>query len=105
MRCNNCGKSSDMMCLCGYCFDCQKVLHPMSDGRLKKTEEDFSSFLYSLKLKGGVKMGKLILKTNIPRAKGMLYYLKNGDDGNLCVYEAVMSRGGRKKKVEKKIKK
>ena len=44
-------------------------------------------------------MGKVILKTEIKREQGKLYYC--GTDkktGNLTVCEAKMARGGRKKK-------
>jgi len=44
-------------------------------------------------------MGKLVVKTDIKRKSGFLYYVKAYDDeGNLGIYEAEMSRGGRKKK-------
>lgn len=42
-------------------------------------------------------MGKQILKTNIKREKGKLYYCATGNDGCLVVCEAIMSRGRKKK--------
>ena len=45
-------------------------------------------------------MGKILLKTNIKREAGKLYYCATGLDGNLTVCEAIMSRGGRKKKAD-----
>jgi hypothetical protein len=47
-------------------------------------------------------MSKVILTTTIPRAKGMLYFCGTDSKGNLCVCEAVMSRGGKSKKKAKK---
>lgn len=49
-------------------------------------------------------MGKLILKTEIKRQIGLLYYCSTSKDGYITVCEAVMARG-RKKKVKKVIKK
>ena len=43
-------------------------------------------------------MAKVILKTNLPREKGKLYFCGTDSDGNLTVCEAIMQRGGRKKK-------
>jgi len=43
-------------------------------------------------------MGKVILKTELKREPGMLYYCATASDGCITVCEAVMSRGGRKKK-------
>ena len=77
----------------------------MDEELLAKRKKDYNFFMSALKLKGGIKMGKLILKTNIPREKNFIYYCGTGDDGNLTVCKAEMSRGGRKKKVEKKVKK
>jgi len=45
-------------------------------------------------------MGKIIVKNVIKREKGKLYYLDG--QGNVC--EAIMARGGKKKKVAKKKK-
>ena len=45
-----------------------------------------------------VKMGKCILKTTLKREKGKLYYCATDSEGNITVCEAIMSRGGRKKK-------
>ena len=42
-------------------------------------------------------MGEVILKTNIKREKGKLYYTSTDEDGNITVCEAPM---GRKKKEE-----
>jgi len=46
-------------------------------------------------------MGKVILKNAITRKPGHLYYIDA--KGNVC--EAVMARGGRKKKAKKATKK
>ena len=43
-------------------------------------------------------MGKQLLKTNIKREQGKLYYCSTGNDGCLIVCEAIMKRGGTKKK-------
>ena len=45
-------------------------------------------------------MGKIIVKNVVKREKGKLYYLDGA--GNVC--EAIMARGGKKKKVVKKKK-
>jgi len=50
-------------------------------------------------------MSELIATTTIKRQPGMLYFVKSDENGNLCVYEATMARGGRQKKKEKKEKK
>lgn len=50
-------------------------------------------------------MGKVILKTDIKRESGMLYYCATDDKGNITVNSAVMSRGGKKKKTTKTKKK
>lgn len=42
--------------------------------------------------------GKIILKTNIKREKGKLYYTSTDSDGNLTVCEAEMAHGRKKKK-------
>ena len=44
-------------------------------------------------------MKKRLLKTDLPREGGHLYFIKNDP---LEVWEAEMSRGGRKKKKKKK---
>jgi hypothetical protein len=46
-------------------------------------------------------MGKIVVKKVITRKPGHLYYVDG--QGNVC--EAVMARGGRKKKAAKKTKK
>jgi hypothetical protein len=38
----------------------------------------------------------------IKREQGKLYFVKSGEDGFLVVCEAILKRGGRKKKHEKK---
>lgn len=43
-------------------------------------------------------MGKIILRTNIKRESGKLYYYGTDDNGNLTVCETIMARGGKKKK-------
>ena len=44
-------------------------------------------------------MGKIILKTEIKREKGFLYYCSTDKEtGNLTVCQAEMARGRRKKK-------
>jgi hypothetical protein len=43
-------------------------------------------------------MGEQILKTNIKREVGYLYYTATANDGCLTVCKAKMARGGRKKK-------
>ena len=45
-------------------------------------------------MKGGEKMGTIIVRDVVERKKGYLYYIDG--KGNLC--EAKMARGGRKKK-------
>ena len=42
-------------------------------------------------------MGEVILKTDIPREKGWLYYTATDEHGNLTVCRAAMARGGKKK--------
>lgn len=44
-------------------------------------------------------MGKVILKTDIKREKGKLYYCATDDNGNITVCEAIMARGRRKKVI------
>lgn len=41
---------------------------------------------------------KLLLKTDIKRESGMLYFCGTDNKGNITVNSAKMSRGGRKKK-------
>ena len=43
-------------------------------------------------------MGKVILNTSIKRESGKLYYCGTDGKGNVTVCEAVMARGGKKKK-------
>jgi len=43
-------------------------------------------------------MGKVILKTEIKREPGKLYYCGTDSNGNISVCEAQMARGGKKKK-------
>ena len=45
---------------------------------------------------------KLLLKTDIPREKGFLYYCSTSKEGNLTIYSVEMSRKGRKSKPKKK---
>ena len=47
-------------------------------------------------------MAKLLLKTEILREKGFLYFCGTSKDGFLTVNSAPMSRGGRKKGSGKK---
>jgi len=47
-------------------------------------------------------MVKLLLKTNIKRESGKLYFCKTGSNGNIEICEAVMARGGKKKSKRKK---
>lgn len=42
-------------------------------------------------------MGEVILKTNIPRESGYLYYTSTSEDGNINVCKAKMARGKKKK--------
>lgn len=42
--------------------------------------------------------GKIILKTNIKREQGKLYYTGTDELGNLTVCETLMARGKKKKK-------
>lgn len=42
-------------------------------------------------------MGETILKTNIPREKGWLYYTSTDEKGNVTVCRAQMARGRKKK--------
>jgi hypothetical protein len=46
-------------------------------------------------------MGKQILRTDIKREPGKLYYCATDKDGNITVNEAVMMRGGSRKKKSK----
>jgi len=46
-------------------------------------------------------MSEIILKTDIPREKGYLYFCGTGKDGNLLVCKAVMARNGRGKSKKK----
>ncbi len=46
-------------------------------------------------------MGKVIVKNAVKRKSGYLYYVDG--QGNVC--EAVMARGGKKKKAKKAVKK
>jgi len=43
-------------------------------------------------------MGKLIFRTELKREKGKLYYVKDDANGNMCIYEAIMARGKKKKR-------
>ncbi|MFA4952847.1 MAG: hypothetical protein WC584_01340 [Candidatus Pacearchaeota archaeon] len=57
-------------------------------------------------MKGGIdcyliKMGKVIVKNVVKRKPGRLYYVDG--KGNVC--EAVMARGGKRKKAKKKKRK
>ncbi len=45
---------------------------------------------------------KIILKTDIKREPGFLYYCATSDDGNLTIGKSEMARGGKKKKKGKK---
>jgi hypothetical protein len=47
-------------------------------------------------------MGEIILKTEIRREVGWLYYCTTTKDGHLAVGRARMKRGGTKKKKKKK---
>lgn len=47
-------------------------------------------------------MGKIILKTNLKREKGMLYYCGTDENGNLTLCEAPMARKGKSKKKTNK---
>lgn len=42
-------------------------------------------------------MGETILKTNIKREAGFLYYVGTDSEGNLIVCKAKMARGGKKR--------
>ena len=46
-------------------------------------------------------MGKIIIETDIKREQGKLYYCGTDKKGNITVCEAVIARGGRKKKEQK----
>lgn len=46
---------------------------------------------------------KVILKTDIKRESGMLYYAGTDKDGNLTLCSVEMSRGKKKKKTAKKV--
>lgn len=43
-------------------------------------------------------MGKVIVKTNLKREPGKLYYCGTSSDGFITLCEAIMARGGKKKK-------
>ena len=47
-------------------------------------------------------MGEEILKTDLKREAGFLYYVGTDEDGTLTVCRAVMARHGRTKKKSKK---
>ncbi len=47
-------------------------------------------------------MGKIILKTDIKREAGFLYYCGTDKNGNIAVGRAEMARGGKKKKKSSK---
>lgn len=47
-------------------------------------------------------MAKLLLKTEIKRESGMLYFCATSKEGFITVNSAVMARGGRKKGSGKK---
>ncbi len=64
-------------------------------------EERFKYYIVvniAIRLKGGNKMGKVIVKNVVKRKKGFLYYVDG--KGNVC--EAKMARGGKRKKAKKK---
>lgn len=73
---------------------CRKC-HMISDGRLEKFRKHE---------KGGKKqMGKkILLKTEIPREKGFLYFCGTDNKGNITVCQAEMARGKKKSKSKKK---
>jgi|GEM_PF-2538660 len=45
---------------------------------------------------------KIILKTEIPREKGFLYFCGTDDKGNLTICKTEMARGKKKAKKKKK---
>lgn len=45
--------------------------------------------------------GKVILKTDIPREQGMLYFCGTDNEGNITVCKVKMARGGKKKKKKR----
>ena len=47
-------------------------------------------------------MGRTLVKTNIKRQPGMLYYCGTASDGYITLCEAEMARGGKKKKKSDK---
>jgi hypothetical protein len=47
-------------------------------------------------------MGKLIAKSELKREPGFLYYVKSDNEGFLCIYKAVLARGGGQKSRRKK---
>jgi hypothetical protein len=50
-------------------------------------------------------MGQIILKSDVKKEPGTLYYCKPDENGCIAVYKAKMARGGRKKVEKKKVKK
>lgn len=50
-------------------------------------------------------MGEILLKTNIKRENGLLYYCKSDKNGNIMLCTAKMARKTAKKSVKKKAKK
>ncbi|MBU1121056.1 hypothetical protein KJ660_04225 [Candidatus Micrarchaeota archaeon] len=46
-------------------------------------------------------MGKTILKTDIKREEGFLFYCGTDDNGNITVCKTEMARGRKKKKANK----
>ena len=48
---------------------------------------------------------KILLKTEIPREKGFLYFCSTDNKGNITLCSVEMSRGGKKKSKKKSSKK
>ena len=47
-------------------------------------------------------MGERIAKIRVQREVGYLYYVKADEDGWLCVYKALLQKGGQKNANKKK---
>lgn len=47
-------------------------------------------------------MSEILLKTDLPREQGFLYFVGTSKDGKLMVCRAVMARGGKSKKKKAK---
>jgi hypothetical protein len=72
---------------------------------IKRLKFDLKYNIEQLNNMGGEDMGKEILKTDIKREVGKLYYCGTSKDGCLVVCESVMARGRKAKPIAKAKKK